>query len=93
MKIYLEALGPKSTKEESVLAELQPGNACVRIARAFNAVVFETEDGARYGVALRDSGLEIVCPDEVLVAVKRLDSREGGEGGETFVERDGRFIG
>ena len=100
MKIHLEALEPKNPKSgEDTYAVFHPGNACVRITQAFSAVMIETEDGALYGVALRDSGLEIVCPDGALVGIKRhyadgrdLEGRDLKEGG-TFLERNGKVVG
>ncbi len=92
------AQGPRACDEaahpssgEDTYAVFHPGNACVRITQAFNTVVIETEDGARYGVALRDSGLEVVCPDKTLVGIKRYDGVTLGN--ETFIERNGEVLG
>lgn len=94
MKIHLEALEPKGPESgEDTYAVLSPGNACVRITQAFNSVVIETEDGARYGVALRDSGLEIACPDKTLVGIKRYGDGFKHKKGDTFLERNGELLG
>jgi hypothetical protein len=94
MKIKVKSLGDltHTTLEAEITGH-------VTISEVFTGVGIVTEDGAVFGVALRDSGLEIKCPDGTLVGIKRF---EGGEiavsgkppvKGQTFIERNCEFLG
>ena len=64
----------------------------VILSEAYSGLGIRTIEGVVYGVALRDSGLEIVCPDGTLVGIKRLNYESEPQRGETFVEVDGRTV-
>lgn len=74
----------------------------VTLSKVFNGVLIRTEEGDEFGVALRDTGLEIKCPDGTVIGVMlcrtyvkiptpgaSLDLKVG----DVFVERNGKVIG
>lgn len=53
----------------------------VTLSKVFSGVGIRTEDGLCFGIAQRDTGLEIRCPDGALIGIKvSLPS------GETYIE-------
>lgn len=61
----------------------------VRIREVYQGLAIVTDDGAEFGICLRDTGLEIRAPDGtvVVVGVKYTDTD-----GDVFVERGGRVV-
>jgi hypothetical protein len=88
VKIEVNTFGEDPHK----ILEAKLGIANVTLSEVFSGISIKTEDGAEYGVALRDSGLEIVCPDGALVGVKRYEGSQRREHGETFVEFNCQFV-
>jgi len=62
------------------------------LSEIFSGIGIKTTEGVTYGVCLRDSGLEIICPDGTFVSVKRNNYEPEPQGGETYVEIDGRQV-
>jgi len=66
--------------------KVEVNGASITLSELFCEIEIKTEDGHRFGISQRDTGLEIMCPDGTLVGVKV------GEDGKTFVERDCKMI-
>ena len=49
----------------------------VTIRRAYNAVIFETEGGKQFGVAMRDDGIEVVSEGKFLLTSNGSPPLEG----------------
>lgn len=64
----------------------------VILSEVYSGFGIRTTEGVVYSVCLRDSGLEIICPDGALVGVKRKNYDSEPQGNETFIERDGRVV-
>jgi hypothetical protein len=100
MKVTVKPIHASPVESPTVSYE---GLLEVTLSKIFNGVKIVTEDGAEFGVCLRDTGLEIKCPGGELVGVKLCSKdhhamRDTGEvayvkQGEMFVERNGQVIG
>ncbi len=99
MKIEVKSLGehPYTTLEAEISGK-------VTLSKVFSGIGIRTEGGALFGIAQRDSGLEITCPDGTHVGVKIYEGGERvchgmatnarkAEKGEAFIERNGEVIG
>ncbi len=84
MKIEIKPIHSSPCESPKVTYE---GLLEVTLSKVFNGVAIRTEDGAEFGIALRDTGLEIHCPDGTMVGIKQLP------GGETFITRTGEVVG
>lgn len=69
---------------DSLVGELVGVSA--ELTEVFCGIFIHTEDGHRFGIAQRDFGLEIICPDRAVINVQ-VD-----EHGKTFVTRNGKPV-
>lgn len=72
---------PGEVTEPYLFTQIKYGK--VVLTKVFNGVEILTEDNHRFGIAQRDTGLEIICPDGAMVEVKIDDN------GNTFVAAHG----
>jgi hypothetical protein len=90
MKVQIKPIHASPIESPAVTYE---GLLEVTLSKIFNGVKIRTEDGTEFGIALRDSGLEITCPDGTMVGVKLHGPARSSYATQAFIERNGKVIG
>jgi len=77
MRIKVNTLGESHTiLDAEILGD-------TTLSKVFNGIEILTEDNHKFGIAQRDTGIEVKCPDGAMIEIK-ID-----EEGDTFVAAHG----
>ena len=99
MKLSIHTLGDHDTSGRGLKVVESDLSGQVVLSKVFNPVTILTEDGHRFHVCQRGSGIEVTSPDGTLVGIMTYEGTEvlfGGvlaKKGQAFLERDGRVVG